>query len=53
MQLKLFDPNPKPAGSPRVWRRLRQEDRVAVIARVTRLLVKSIKSQLRSRYDER
>lgn len=43
MQLRLFDRDQKSADTPTLWKRLRQDERAAVVATLSRLLAKTIR----------
>lgn len=49
MQLKLFDRDQKSPGTPPLWMRLRQDERAAVIATLSRLIAKTIRPDGRRR----
>ena len=53
MQLKLFDRDQKSPDTPTLWKRLRQDERAAVVATLSRLLAKTIRpdSQKRGNHE--
>ena len=53
MQLKLFDRHPALPSKPSPWKHLGQGERAAVVATLTRLIVKAVRPDERRGKDER
>lgn len=53
MQLKFFERDPKPSDGAPTWKCLRQDDRLAVITVLARLLAKTVRADSRRDDHER